>query len=308
MGSKFVACIHLSLAMIIVGSSVVFGKVITQTFPVFLASGLRFAIASLMMLPLLMKTEKNLFRIGKKDLARLIIMAFCGQFVFTVLMLLGLRHTSGIEAGIITSTSPAMMAVVAFFLIRERPGVWQAVAVLLAVGGVISVNGLAGQVGIDPGHIIGNLMMTGAVVGEAFFLLMRKQISPSVSNIALAGYLCFAGFVMFLPFSLYQAIGFDFSSVSAGVWGAVVYFGAVFTVLAYLFWFWGVSKVSGSTAGVFSAFMPVSGVVLSCIFLKENFTMAHGVGMTLVLAGIFIMALAPEPGPGPGPDKPSSYA
>ncbi len=240
MGSKFVACINLSLAMIIVGSSVVFGKVITQTFPVFLASGLRFAIASLLMLPLLMKTEKNLFRIGKKDLVRLIIMAFCGQFVFTVLMLLGLRYTSGIEAGIITSTSPAMMALVAFFLFRERPGMWQTVAVLLVVGGVISVNGLAGEIGVEAGHMIGNLMMVGAVVGETFFLLMRKQISPSISNMALTGYLCFAGFFMFLPFSIYQAVDFDFSSVSAGVWGAVVYFGAVFTVLAYLFWFNGV--------------------------------------------------------------------
>ncbi len=304
MGSKLVACINLSMAMIIVGSSVVFGKVITQEFPVFLASGMRFAIASLFMLPLLMKTEKNLFKIGKRDLVQLIIMAFCGQFVFTVLMLLGLRYTSGIEAGIITSTSPAMMALVAFFLFRERPGMWQTMAVLLVVGGVISVNGLVGQGGIDAKHMVGNLMMIGAVVGEAFFLLMRKQISPAISNMALTGYLCFAGFVMFLPFSIYQAMDFDFSSVSTGAWGSIVYFGAVFTVLAYLLWFKGVSRVSGATAGVFSAFMPVSAVVLSCIFLKESFTMTHGIGMTLVLAGIFVMALAPEP----EPVKPSSYA
>ena len=77
-------------------------------------------------------------------------------------------------------------------------------------------------------------------------------------------------------------------------WGAVFYFGAVFTVLAYLFWFHGVSKVSGSTAGVFTAVMPVSAVVLSCIFLKERFTLSHGMGITLVLAAIFIMALTRE--------------
>nr|NJM02642.1 EamA/RhaT family transporter [Desulfobacula sp.] len=58
MQSKFYAYGNLSLAMIIVGSSVVFGKIITYSFPVFLASGLRFAIASAVMLPLLLKYEK----------------------------------------------------------------------------------------------------------------------------------------------------------------------------------------------------------------------------------------------------------
>ncbi len=47
--------------------------------------------------------------------------------------------------------------------------------------------------------------MTGAVVGEAFFLLMRKRISTDNSNLALTGYLGFLGFVMFLPLSLFQA-------------------------------------------------------------------------------------------------------
>ncbi|HCY87542.1 MAG TPA: EamA/RhaT family transporter [Desulfobacteraceae bacterium] len=284
---------NLTLAMIIVGSSVVFGKVITSEFPVFLASCIRFAIASAVMLPLLIKTEGAFYRPGRQDLRRLIGMAFCGQFVFTALVLLGLRYTSAIEAGIITSTSPAMMAVVAFFLFRERPAFFQVAAVLLAVGGVISVNGLTGS-GLSTDHLTGNLMMVGAVVGEAVFLLMRKSISKALSNMALTAYLCFTGFIMFLPFALYQGIDFKFSAVSAGAWWAMMYFGAVFTVLAYIFWFRGVSRVSGAVAGIFSAVMPVSGVVLSCLFLKESFTFSHGIGMAMVLSGIVIMALAPR--------------
>ncbi|MEH0020518.1 MAG: DMT family transporter [Desulfobacter sp.] len=294
MGYRGTAYLNLGLAMVIVGSSVVFGKIITKEFPVFLASGIRFAIASVCILPLLVKIENHPFRIGKKDMIRLIGMAFCGQFVFTALVLLGLRYTSAIEAGIITSTSPAMMTLVAFVLFREHPGAWRTVAALLAVGGILSVNGLAtGDSSLETGHMAGNLMMVGAVFGEAFFLLMRKQISPAVSNMALTAYLCFAGFLMFLPFAAYQAVGFDFGNVSAGAWWSMIYFGAVFTVLSYLLWFRGVSRISGATAGIFTAFMPVSGVALSCIFLKETFTVAHGVGIVLVLCAIVLGALAP---------------
>lgn len=293
MSSKIFAFVNLTLAMVIVGSSVVFGKVITNSFPVFLASGLRFAIASLILLPILLKFEHKLFDISKKDALELLFMAFCGQVVFTVFVLLGLRYTSAIEAGLITSTSPAMMAVVSYCFFREKPGRIQAMAICMVIAGVISVNGIFGleRTGISHGHLFGNLLMVGAVVGEAVFLLMRKRISSQISNLALTGYLCFFGFVLFLPFSVYQGVSFDFSQVSAGAWFSIFYFGAVFTVLAYLFWFQGVTKVSGSVAGVFTAVMPVSAVVLSCVFLKERFTFYHAVGGGLILLSIFLMAV-----------------
>lgn len=294
MQSKIYAYGNLSLAMIIVGSSVVFGKIITQSFPVFLASGLRFAIASAVMLPLLLKYEKNLFHISGKDFWNLLAMAFCGQFVFTFLVLLGLRYTSAVEAGIITSTSPAMMAMVTFVFFREKPGFCQIIAIGMVVAGVVIVNGFVEvkTVAMPTRHMLGNLLMVGAVVGEAFFLLMRKRISSDISNLALTGYLCFLGLILFLPLSVFQALSFDFSSVGPGAWGAMMYFGAVFTVLAYVFWFQGVSRVSGSTAGVFTALMPVSAVVLSCFFLKEPFTLYHAVGGALIVFAILLMAKA----------------
>jgi drug/metabolite transporter (DMT)-like permease len=292
MQTNIYAWTNLSLAMIIVGSSVVFGKIITYSFPVFLASGLRFAIASAVMLPLLLKYEKHLFHISRKDLWNLLAMAFCGQFVFTFLVLLGLRYTSAVEAGIITSTSPAMMVAVTFVFFREKPGLYQLIAIAMVVAGVVMVNGFmgVGTVSMPVRHLLGNTLMIGAVVGEAFFLLMRKRISPEISNLALTGYLCFLGLILFLPLSVFQALSFDFSAVSPGAWGAMLYFGAVFTVLAYVFWFQGVSRVSGSTAGVFTALMPVSAVVLSCFFLKEPFTLHHALGGALILSAILLMA------------------
>jgi drug/metabolite transporter (DMT)-like permease len=68
MTEKRRAFVELSGAMIIVGSSVVVGKLIVASFPVFLASGLRFAIASVILLALLMKMEKRLPTLNKKDI------------------------------------------------------------------------------------------------------------------------------------------------------------------------------------------------------------------------------------------------
>lgn len=280
-------------AMTIVGSSMVFGKVITEHFPVFLASGLRFAVASLILLPFVYVREKSSFALSARDVGALLFMAFCGQFVFTVLVLLGLRYTSAVEAGIITATSPAMMVMAAFVLFREKPDRLRGLSVVLVVAGIVCVNGLVGARALSwhAGHITGNLMMVGAVMGEAFFLLMRRRIPLRISNLALTAFLCVAGLILFFPFAVYQAAGFDFSSVPARAWGAILYFGAVFTVLAYLLWFRGVTRVPGAVAGLFTAVMPVSAVVLSVVFLNETFHAHHAAGMGLVLTAIGLGAM-----------------
>lgn len=58
----------IALAMAIVGSSVVFGKLIISSFPIFLASELRFMIASIILVPLLWREEKRFPSIKLTDL------------------------------------------------------------------------------------------------------------------------------------------------------------------------------------------------------------------------------------------------
>lgn len=293
MKQRMTAYLNLSLAMVIVGSSVVFGKVITFSFPVFLASGLRFAIASIILLPILYINDAQMFKLSRKDCINLLFMAVCGQVVFTFFVLLGLRYTSSIEAGLITSSSPAVMAGVTWLFFRERLQMLQVIAIVAVIAGIVIVNGVFSldMAAVGAGHAIGNLLMVGAVIGEAFFLLMRKRISEKISDLALTGYLCFFGFFLFLPLSIWQGLDFDFLSVDTTAWLSMLYFGAVFTVFAYLFWFKGVSKVTGSVAAIFTAVMPVSAVALSIVFLGESFTLNHGIGGGLILVSIFLMTV-----------------
>ena len=286
------AYLDLSLAMVIVGSSVVFGKVIVSAFPVFLASFLRFALASAVMAPLVIRSEGRLPSLPAGDWLTLTIMAFSGQFIFTVLLLYGLTLTSAMEAGLIASTAPAAMALTAFLALGERLAARRILGVLLAVAGVIAVNGVLaepdGALGRD--RWLGNLLVCGSVLGEAVFLLFRKRIITPVSDLALTAYLCLLGLGMFLPPALYQALSYDFSAPGLLDWGSIAYFGLVYTAVAYMLWFRGVARVSGGTAGVFTAVMPVSAVSLSHLFLGEPFTASNLLGAGLILAAIGLTA------------------
>jgi drug/metabolite transporter (DMT)-like permease len=297
MNSKLDAYICLSGAMLLVGSAVVVGKFITQAFPLFLASTLRFALAAGVLTPYVLIWGGGFKRISRGDWLLLTCMSFCGQVVFTLFLLWGLRMTSALDAGLITSTTPAAMAIMALLILGERLRLRSALGIILAVSAVAVVNVMGGvessSNAVQGGQRwLGNLLVMGAVVGEAVFLLIRKRLTPGIPNLTVAAALCVLGLAMSLPLGVLEAREFDFAAVSPGGWMSIVYFGLLFTVLAYFLWFRGVSQVSGSTAGVFTAIMPVSALGLSHLFLGESLTWLYLLAGLMVVSAIVLISLS----------------
>ena len=86
--------------MAIVGSSVAVGKMVVATLPVFLVAGLRFALASPILLPLLLLRERGLPAMKRRDAAVLTLQAFTGIFAFNTLLLYGFTLTSAAAAAL----------------------------------------------------------------------------------------------------------------------------------------------------------------------------------------------------------------
>ena len=83
MSIKTTAYINLTLAMVIVGSSVVAGKIMVDELPVFLASTLRFILALAILIPILYLREGGLPRLSRRSWIMLGVQSLCGSFLFT---------------------------------------------------------------------------------------------------------------------------------------------------------------------------------------------------------------------------------
>ena len=289
------ASLELSAAMIIVGSIVVVSKVITTSFPVFLAAALRFTLASAVLLPLLFKTEHGLPSLGKKDTCLLFFQAFAGNFLFSILLLYGLKLTSAAESGIILGTVPVVIGLLSFLFLGEPLTRNKVIALFIAtVGiGVISSIGTLPSAGQGANPLLGNVFVFGAVVGEALWTILGKAVSGKVTPLTIASLTSFFGLLLFSPLALYQARSFNFVTVDPLSWVAVVYYG-LGTVGAYLLWYQGVSKVPASVAGAFTGIQPVSTVVLSNLLLKEPLVWSYWVGIGSVLSAIVLMLRTPS--------------
>lgn len=279
---------NLAMAMVIVGSSVVVGRVMVSELPVHLASVLRYVIAVALLVPLARRWEGGLPRLSLRSWPIVALQALCGGYLFNVLVLYGLSWTDPASAGVIMSTTPACMGILSWVLLRERPGRGTVMGIVLATAGVLCLNlpgaGSGGLEGNRPW--LGNAMVLGAVACESLFLLLRRAVPEPVGPLGTSLAVSLLGGLYFLPLGVIEGLHMDWTAPSMAAWWSVAYYGVVFTVLAYIFWFRGIVRVTASTAGIFTGFMPVTAVLLSAVALDRAVGVAHVAGCALVLGAV----------------------
>lgn len=292
MNDVFTAYVKIGLAMAIVGSSVVVGKLMIATFPVFLVSELRLLVSLVILIPVMLKQENGIPFINSKDRRYLFLQSLTGIFLFNVFMLYGLKLTSAVESGIITSITPAIVGVIASVFLKERLGRNTQIGILLAVLGTLVINVLGSFLHGDrgPNPMLGNTLILGAVICEALFITIAKSLLGRMTPLTISTMICIFASLLFLPLAIYEAVSFDFLGVALVDWFYVFYHGIVVTVIAFNLMYQGVSKVSASTAGVFTGVLPVSAIILSYVVLREEFLWSHVIGFCCVFLSILIIS------------------
>lgn len=284
--SKARAYFDLTAAMVIVGSMTAAGKLILVEFPIHLSMGLRFLVATVLALLWQRLAEGGLPRVSRRTLGLLALQAFCGVYLTNALMLWGLMHTSALAAGIITATTPAAMAILALLFLREHITRQMGLGVIVAVAGIMVLNVTSLERAGNAG-LFGNLLMLAVVFAESGFLLIRKGIRENLTPLTATTYVSIIGLLIFLPPAAVEAVSFDFAAVSLSGWLLIVYYGAIVSVAAYFFWFRGVVDVAASTAGIFTAVMPLSAVFFSVVVVGERLGLEHVAGCGLVVVAIW---------------------
>lgn len=281
----------LASGMALFGSATPVSKLVGDAFPSFLASGLRMATAAAILLPFLLAAGggvRPLRETDRRDRLLLAAIGAVGTFGFTLLLLLGLQNAPGAVAAVVMATTPAVTAAGAVALLGERIDRASAVAIVLAVSGVVLVN-LAGSGGGGDAVLLGSLLVFGAVCCEAAYTLLGKRLTAELTPVAIATAAAVVAGALFLPVAVWQSVAFDWSSPGATDWLALAWWGAATMGLGSVLWFRGMRRVSSTTASAFMAVMPVSALVLSYVLLDEAFELAHAAGMAVVLGAIAVV-------------------
>lgn len=286
------AAASLLAAMTLTGANVAFGKAVVAEFPIYVFVLFRFAVSCLALLPLASAEEGPRLRdMSHRELRDLVLMSLLGMVGFTVLMFEGLRRTAAADAGIITATLPAVVALLGVALIGDRLSRAQMMAVALAVAGLALVQATGAAAGAST--LIGNLLIGGAVLCEASFVLLGKRLAPPYRPLRLALGANVVGLLLSIPLALPELSSFDPAAIRPGMWVLAVWYSLAASVICLWLWYRGLPHVETWLAGLATAAIPLAALATSALFLGEAIGGWRLAGAALVIAGIVLGALSP---------------
>jgi drug/metabolite transporter (DMT)-like permease len=288
MSQKLQGYIYLTLAMALVGSTVIASKVIGGGLPPFTATALRFAIALPFFLAIMRMRDAPWSCPGARDWLLLILQSTAGSVGYTTLLISGLRLTSAANAGVIIGTLPVVSAAIAITVLGERPRPSVLVAIALAAAGVFAIAFQPEEPGTW--SLFGNALIFAAVLCEGLFILLNKRLNVPIAPLAQSTLMTGIGLAVALvpaSFEMPWMAGITAASIAG-----VVYYALVPTVGGYLLWYGGLARVSGAEASLFTSMAPVSAVLLAFSILGEAVSPYQLIGIGCVLIAVLSLGLA----------------
>jgi drug/metabolite transporter (DMT)-like permease len=289
--TRAAAALSLIAAMTLTGANVAFGKAVVEAFPIYVFVLFRFIVACLaLMLIVPAEDGPRLKEMTRRQQRDLVLMSLLGMVGFTVLMFEGLKRTSAADAGIITATLPAVVALLGVALIGDRLSRLQSGAVALAIAGLLLVQTTGAEAGTS--SLLGNLLVGGAVLCEASFVLLGKRLAPPYRPLRLALGANIVGLAVSVPLAATQLPAFDARAIPLEMWALGVWYSLAASVICLWLWYRGLPHVETWLAGLATAAIPVAALAASALYLGETIGPARLAGAALVMAGIALGALA----------------
>ena len=293
------ALISLIAAMSFTGANVPFGKAIVLEIPVLLFLAFRFAVASLTLV-FVVRDEPGprLISLDARRWGEIAVLALVGSLLFTLFMLEGTRRTAAVDAGIITATIPAMVALIGIAVTRRLPTPGQGLLIGLAVAGLAAIQSGGSGGGSSASNLAGNALVGLAVACEAIFVVVSQRTSALVRPIRLSLAVSLASLALALPLAAWGWGSFDPSTVGWPTWLLAIWYALSSSVFCTILWYRGAAHVPTWLAGLATAALPVTAIIVSALFLGEPVSGAQFAGAALVIvaiaAGAFSEARAAE--------------
>ena len=286
----------LAAAMILTGINVALGKIIVDQIPPTSFSMLRFVLASICLVPLALFEPgglASLKRLSMRQWGEIGLLALFGVVGFTTLMLIGLQYTTAINAGIIASSLPAIIALLSLLVLKEFISRKKILSIGLAVLGIACINLARPEDGATSSNwmstLIGNSFVLMAAFSEAVFAILTRRYSSIIPPWTLTMIVHFVAIPITLPILFWLDGSWQLPlDGSFSFWLLAVYYVFTSSVLSFYLWCIGIKSVTASSSAVFTALVPTTTMFVAVLALGETMVTLQVMGLVAVFASLSI--------------------
>lgn len=257
---------------------------------------LRHLVASVTYLPLLLAFRARLLP-RRRDLPHFALLGVLGFFVYHLALNVGSTHVSAGAASLIIATAPAITAIVAAFLARDRLPLFGWLGSALSFAGVVFiVAGDAGAAGptatLAGGFTVYAWYIVIAAVATSFFTVLQRPLFSRYRPIEVAAFATWAGTVPMLVFvpGIVGAVG----AAGGTALVAAVYTGVFPSAIAYTLFAFALSRAPATLVAAWLYLVPLFALLAAWFLLGEVPSALTAGGGAIAIAGVVALNLAKQ--------------
>lgn len=277
-------------ANIIYGLNYVIAKVALQQIPAF---GL---VLTRVTIPLLIFYLIHTFfireKIERKDHRLLFLCGIFGVAANQLMFIKGLSLTSEIHASLIMITTPLLVMMASWFVLKDAI-TWQKILGILigAYGVYLLVH--AGAKELDSASTVsGDMLIMGNAASYAIFLVIAKPLMLKYSPFTIALWIFFYGWFIVFPFGISEFLSVDWMQLPSPVIAAWIYVVLGATLLAYVFNVLGLKHGSPTLVSIYIYTQPVLATLVAVIAGTDVVTLPKVMASLCIFTGVAIVSFA----------------
>lgn len=255
---------------------------------------LKCAITAIALLIYLAIVDRAKLKIKLKDIWMFLGTGIMSIVFFGIMYCISIQTVELSVAVILLYTAPVFVMIMSILFFKERLTVQKAIALLLAMVGCCFSSGLIESLILGNGlkniSVIGVLSGLASGFGYALYSIFGNVALKKYSSLTVTTYTFSIATLALAPFCLRVALLQKVTS-SPSVLLNVLGIGLISTLVAYILYTIGLSRVEPGEASVMAFVEPMVATLASVLVLHERLSWAGMIGIVLIFVAIVILNL-----------------
>lgn len=280
------------IASFLWGSAFAGAKIGLQYADPMLLSGMRFVLAGLILLPV-MRIKGISWRKEIRHWRFMLSFALLQTYIQYGLFFMGINKVPAATSAIIIGSGPLLVAVMAHYIMQnEKMSLRKIVAIAMGITGIVFISLAKGKMSDNnPAFYTGvGLLLVSTLIGGYTNIMLSKRKDEQISPYALTAFAHVVGGILLLItssiFEKPQSFSFPGEYWFALLWLAII------SSAGFSIWYGLLNRpqVKVSELNIWKFLIPVTGTVLSWIFVKgENPDYPTVFGILIITAALLLM-------------------
>ena len=252
-----------------------------------------FAILPLSPIFVVENRRRHVFRSGRDVLAMFGLGAL-GIAVFSTCLTIGLKMSTAYNGSLLINSQPIFTTLLAPLIIKEDFSLLRIIGALFGVSGVyfIVTGGPHGGF-LTHEYFWGNLILLGGALSISIYSILLKRYVIKYGGFVPTFLTMLGGTVLLLIAVVVFTANGLFRDITPGSWLLLIYIGVVGTAFVYPLFNLALKAIGVVRAVGFKLLIPVFGIALSVILLRERPGLFTYAGTAIVIASVYLIQRTP---------------